>query len=149
LEPTPSLEPQVGSQLPKATLHPEDAAGSHLPEAASGPMDQESTGLDPMEVDPPDPLRRVRTIQCPIYFISEVLDDVKTRYLEVHKLLYAVFIALRKLHHYFRAHKILVVTSYPAKVMLHNPNATGNNVKWVTELAEFELYFLPRHAVKS
>jgi hypothetical protein len=42
-----------------------------------------------------------------------------------------------------------VVTSYPLKAVLHNPNATGNIAKWVVDLAEFELNFLPRHAVKS
>jgi hypothetical protein len=67
----------------------------------------------------------------------------------VHKLLYVVLIASRKLCHYFQAHKISVVTSYPLKAMLHNSNATGNIAKWVPELAEFELDFLPCHAVKS
>jgi hypothetical protein len=33
--------------------------------------------------------------------------------------------------------------------MLHNPNATGNIAKWVVELAEFELDFLPHHTVRS
>jgi hypothetical protein len=42
-----------------------------------------------------------------------------------------------------------VVTSYPLKAMLHNPNAIGNIAKWAADLAEFELNFLPRHAVKS
>jgi hypothetical protein len=41
------------------------------------------------------------------------------------------------------------VISYPLKVVLHNPNATENIAKWVAELAEFELDFLPRHVVKS
>jgi hypothetical protein len=50
-------------------------------------------------------------VQQPIYYIIEVLHDAKTRYLDVHKLLYAVLIASRKLHHYFQAHKISVVTS--------------------------------------
>jgi hypothetical protein len=36
-----------------------------------------------------------------VYFISEVLNEAKARYQEVHKLLYAVLIASRKLHHYF------------------------------------------------
>jgi hypothetical protein len=67
----------------------------------------------------------------------------------VHKLLYAVLIASRKPRHYFQAHRILVVTSYPLKAVLHNPNATGNIDKWVAELAEFELDFLSYHAVKS
>jgi hypothetical protein len=82
-----------------------------------------------MEVDEPSPPGRVRTIQHPVYYISEVLHDAKTRYLEVHKLLYALLIAFRKLRHYFQAHKISMVTSYPLRAMLHNPNAVGNIAK--------------------
>jgi hypothetical protein len=67
----------------------------------------------------------------------------------VHKLLYAVLIASRKLRHCFQAHKILVVMSYPLRAMFHNPNVTGNITKWAMELDEFELYFIPCHAVKS
>jgi hypothetical protein len=67
----------------------------------------------------------------------------------VHKLLYVVLIASRKLRHYFQAHKISVVTSYLVKAVLHNPNETGNIAKWAVELAEFELDFLPHHAVES
>jgi hypothetical protein len=83
-----------------------------------------------------------------VYYISKVLHDAKTRYMEVHKLLYAVLIASRKLRHYLQAHKISVVTSYPLRVVLHNPNATGNIAKWDVELAEFELDFVVRHAIK-
>jgi hypothetical protein len=67
----------------------------------------------------------------------------------VHKLLYAVLIGSRKLHHYFQAHKILMVSSYSLRVVLHNPNVTGNIAKWAAELAEFKLDFIPRHVVKS
>jgi hypothetical protein len=102
-----------------------------------------------MEVDEPDPLGRVHTIQRPVYYISEVLHDVKTRYLKVHKLLYEVDIAFRKLWHYFQAHKISVVTSYPLRAVLHNPNATGNIAKRAIELDKFELDFIARHAIKS
>jgi hypothetical protein len=42
-----------------------------------------------------------------------------------------------------------VVTSFPLKAILHNSNATGNIAKWAAELAEFQLDFQPRHAVKS
>jgi hypothetical protein len=84
-----------------------------------------------------------------VYYISEVLHETKTRYLEVHKLLYAVLLASRKLRHYFQAHRISVVSSYPLRFVLHNPNATGNAAKWAVELAEFELDFALRHAIKS
>jgi hypothetical protein len=42
---------------------------------------------------PPD---RVRTVQKPVYYVSEVLQ-----YPETHKLLYALLVASRKLRHYF------------------------------------------------
>jgi hypothetical protein len=53
------------------------------------------------------------------------------------------------LRHSIQAHRVVVVTSYPLKAILHNSNATGNIAKWAAELAEFQLEFQPRHAVKS
>ena len=38
-------------------------------------------------------------VQRPIYFISEVLNEPKTHYPQVQKLLYAVLITSRKLRH--------------------------------------------------
>jgi len=97
----------------------------------------------------PDPVARVRTIQKPVYYVSEVLHKAKARYLETHKLIYAILIASRKLRHYFQVHRVVVVTSYPLRAILHNSNATSNVAKWAAELAEFQLDFQPRHAVKS
>jgi hypothetical protein len=93
----------------------------------------------PESQEPEDsgPTAGVRTIQRPVYYVSEVLHEAKTRYLETHKLLYVVFVASRKLRHYFQAHRIVVVTSFPLRAILHNSNATGNIAKWATELAEF------------
>jgi hypothetical protein len=84
-----------------------------------------------------------------VYYVSDVLHDAKPRYMKVHKVLYVVLIASRKLCHYFQAHKISVVTSYPVRVMLHISNATGNIAKWAAELAGIELDFIARHAIKS
>jgi hypothetical protein len=42
-----------------------------------------------------------------------------------------------------------VVSSYPLRTVLHNPNATGNIAKWLVKLAEFELDFVSRHVMKS
>jgi ribonuclease HI len=60
-----------------------------------------------------------------------------------------VLVASRKLRHYFQAHKVVVVTSFPLRAILYNPSATGNIAKWAAELAEFQLDFQPRHAIKS
>jgi hypothetical protein len=120
--------------------------GSELPPGAEG---WELPGPAPMKMDTLDPPGRAQIVQRLVYFISEVLHKAKTRYLEVHKLLYVVLITSRKLRHYFQAHKISVVTSYPLRAIFRNPNMTGNIAKWAVELAEFELHFIPCHAVKS
>jgi hypothetical protein len=48
-------------------------------------------------------------VQHPVYFISEVLGPSKMKYPQVQKLLYAVLLTARKLHHYFDDHKVIVV----------------------------------------
>jgi len=106
-------------------------------------------GESPAQGDEPSPAARVWTVQKPVYYVSEVLHEAKARYSETHKLLYAILIASRKLRHYFQAHKVVVVTSYPLRAILHNSNATGNIAKWAAELAGFQLDFHPRHTIKS
>jgi hypothetical protein len=57
-------------------------------------------------------------VQRPVYYISEVLFKTKARYPQVQKLLYAVVLAWRKLHHYFEAHPIKVVSSFPLEEII-------------------------------
>jgi hypothetical protein len=109
----------------------------------------EGGGLTTTELEDPGPSVGVRTVQKSVYYFSEVLHEAKARYLETHKLLYVVLVASRKLRHYFQAHRVVVVTSFPLKAILHNSNATGNIAKWEAELAEFQLDFQPRHTIKS
>ena len=45
-------------------------------------------------------------VQRPVYYISEVLSETKTRYPQIQKLLYAVVLARCKLRHYFEAHSV-------------------------------------------
>ena len=59
-------------------------------------------------------------VQHPVYFISEVLSNSKTCYPQIQKLLYAVHIAQRKLHHYFKSHPVTVVMSYPLGEVIQN-----------------------------
>jgi hypothetical protein len=120
-------------------------AGSR-PEEAPNDL---GTGESPAQGEGSSLAGRVRTVQKLVYYVSEVLHEAKAKYPETHKLLYAILVASKKLRHYFQAHKIVVVTSYPLRTILHNSNATGNIAKWAAELAGFQLDFQPCHAIKS
>src|SRR6266498_2881948 len=60
-----------------------------------------------------------------------------------------MLITSRKLVHYFQAHSILVVTSFPIGDILHNRDTTVRIAEWAVELGSFELTFQPRTAIKS
>jgi hypothetical protein len=130
----------------RTTQHPQGSQKVPLGEGG-GPTTTMLT--EGQEFEDSGPITGGRTIQKLVYYVSEVLHEAKARYLETHKLIYAVLVASRKLRHYFQAHKVVVVTSYPLRAILHNSNATGNIAKWAAELAEFQLDFQPRHAIKS
>jgi hypothetical protein len=114
----------------------EGPAGSRPGEASS----DLGSGESPAQGGPSS-AGKVKVVQKAVYYISEVLHEAKARYPETHKLLYAILVASLKLRHYFQAHKIVVVSSYPLRAILHNSNATGNIAKWAAELAGFQLDF--------
>jgi hypothetical protein len=81
-------------------------------------------------------------VQRLVYYVREVLAYAKTRYTQPQNLLYALRIMLRKLRHYFQAHKIMVPSSFPL-------GKINRIVKWSVELGEFEIEFCLRQAIKS
>jgi ribonuclease HI len=145
-----SVDPPAGEGSPASTTPVTGPTSEGPVESRPGEMlsNLEANG-SPGQAEGSSPLGRVRTVQKPVYYVSKVLHEAKTRYPETHKLLYAILVASRKLRHYFQAHKVVVVTAYPLRAILHNSNATGNIAKWAAELAGFQLDFQPRHAIKS
>jgi ribonuclease HI len=88
-------------------------------------------------------------VQRPVYYISEVLSETKALYPQVQKVLYAVVLARRKLRHYFEAHPVTVVSSFPLGEIIRNPDAAGRIAKWSAELMGETLAYAPRKAIKS
>ncbi|XP_074336974.1 uncharacterized protein LOC141674150 [Apium graveolens] len=70
--------------------------------------------------------------QHPMFYVSHVLKDAKTRYPNAEKFAYG-----------------LVVTSQPLKKILTRPEASGRVVSWSIELGEFNLEYVPRTVIKA
>jgi ribonuclease HI len=88
-------------------------------------------------------------VQHPMYYISEVLSETKARYPHIQKMLYAVVLARRKLRHYFEAHPVTVVSSFPLGEIIRNPDAAGRIAKWSVELMGETLAYALRKGIKS
>jgi hypothetical protein len=52
-------------------------------------------------------------VQRPVYYLSEVLTLSKQNYLHYQKVAYGVYMAARKLKHYFEEHPITMVSTTP------------------------------------
>jgi hypothetical protein len=88
-------------------------------------------------------------VQRPVYYISEVLSETKARYPQIQKLLYAVVLARRKLQHYFEAHPVTVISSFPLGEIIPNSDAAGMIAKWSVEFMGETLAYAPRKVIKS
>ena len=88
-------------------------------------------------------------MQHPVYFVSSLLQGARSRYSGVQKLLFGLLMASRKLHHYFQAQEITIITRLPLQWILHNPDTTGRIVEWAFELSSFGLKFESTLTIKS
>ncbi|XP_074323982.1 uncharacterized protein LOC141660900 [Apium graveolens] len=94
-------------------------------------------------------IREEGGIQSPIYYVSQVLKDVKTRYPNLEKFALALVHSSRKLRQYFQGRKIRVVTDQQLRKIIHKPDASGRLVNWAIELSQLNIKFVPRTAIKA
>jgi hypothetical protein len=60
-----------------------------------------------------------------------------------------VYLAKKKLVHYFNAHPITVVTSFPLGEIINNQDVTRQIAKWALELMAYGITYVPRTSIKS
>jgi ribonuclease HI len=88
-------------------------------------------------------------VQRPVYYLSEVLTLSKQNYPHYQKVAYGVYMAAKKLKHYFEEHPITVVSTTPLSEIIGCKDATGRVAKWAIELAAHTIQYKPRMTIKS
>jgi hypothetical protein len=92
---------------------------------------------------------RKSSYQVPIYFAFNALVGSKKYYSEMEKICYAVVMSARKLRHYFKAHRVKVLTNQPLNDIFKNRDSSGRIRKWAMELSEHVVDFEKSCAIKS
>lgn len=62
---------------------------------------------------------------------------------------YAVLLTAHKLRHYFDDHKVILVTGFSIRDILHNWEVVGRTSKWACELGANDIEFRPHTAIKT
>jgi hypothetical protein len=88
-------------------------------------------------------------VQRPVYYLSEVLTLSKQNYPHYQKVAYGVYMAAKKLKHYFEEHPIMVVSTTPLSDIIRCKDASGRVAKWAIELAAHTIQYKPRTIIKS
>jgi hypothetical protein len=68
-------------------------------------------------------------VQCPVYYLSEVLTLSKQNYPHYQKVAYSVYMAAKNLKHYFKEHPITVVSTTPLSKIIGCKDASGRVAK--------------------
>jgi hypothetical protein len=89
------------------------------------------------------------SVQGPVYYLSEVLTLSKQNYPHYQKVAYDVYMAAKKLKHYFEEHPITVVSTTPLSEIIGCKDATGRVAKWAIEFAAHTIQYKPRTTIKS
>ncbi|CAL2262908.1 unnamed protein product [Prunus armeniaca] len=65
------------------------------------------------------------------------------------KLILSLVVSARKLSPYYQAHRIIVITEFPLRSILHSPDASQRLIKWAIELSQYDLLYWPKTAIKA
>ena len=66
--------------------------------------------------------------QLPVYYVSQAFHGAEAKYPQIEKIAFAFIVASHKLHSYFQANPILVMTDQPIKKAMNKPKVAGKMI---------------------
>ena len=70
-------------------------------------------------------IKEEENVQKPVYYTSQAFQGTEANYLRMKKIAFALVVASRKLHPYFQAHSIIVMTDQPIRKTMNKIDAAG------------------------
>ncbi|GJV96071.1 reverse transcriptase domain-containing protein [Tanacetum coccineum] len=87
--------------------------------------------------------------QCPVQYMSRMLNDAEKNYSPLEKLALSLVNLKRRLRRYFEAHPVEVITDQPIKNILSRAEALGKLSKYAMEIGTYKISFIPMNAIKG
>ena len=84
-----------------------------------------------------------------MYYTSQALLGAEANYPRIKKIVFALVVASRKLHQYFQAHPIVVMTDQPIRKVMNKIDVAGRLVQWAIELGQFDIEYQPQVVIKA
>ncbi|XP_071732629.1 uncharacterized protein [Rutidosis leptorrhynchoides] len=88
-------------------------------------------------------------VQIPMYFVSKAFSGSEVNYPPIEKMVCALVHIDRRMHRYFQAHPIMVLTDQLIRQVLYKLKLFVRLAKWAIELGEHEINYSRRTAVKG
>ena len=85
----------------------------------------------------------------PVFFVSKSLTNAETRYTHLERAALALRTSAQKLHPYFQAHLVVVLTNLPLRGTIQKPNLSGRMARWAMELSDYGIQYKPRLSNKE
>ncbi|GKB95176.1 reverse transcriptase domain-containing protein [Tanacetum coccineum] len=86
---------------------------------------------------------------CPVHYVSMILHEAKMNYVLLKELPLSLLHASQRLHRYFEARLIKVITDKPIKQILNKVEASDKLEKHAIELRAYDITYEPQNAVKG
>ena len=94
-------------------------------------------------------IREENRVQFPVYYVSQAFQGAEAKYPRIEKIAFALIVASCKLHPYFQANPILVMTNQPIRKSMNKSEAAGRMVQWAVELSQFDIEYHPKTTIKA